>query len=241
MKFTSAVLSKPGNSPFNTDSCGCLEESLSPSCWVLADGRSHSNLGNRISSAAINGVLNTFKRNPAITPEIALKLLESAQHEVSVLSSQLHNPQASIALLCSGGRSALWAHSGNVRLYVLRDGRILYQTQDHSATQSQLEAGHLQACEFNSHPDRRVLNRYLGCTPMPMPTIIKERFLIQPEDCFLICSDGFWEKLSEDEILIDWCKSGHPRIWLDHLEMRIQLQQTEELDSYSAIALQVEP
>lgn len=57
------------------------------------------------------------------------------------------------------------------------------------------------------------------------------------EDAFVLMTDGFAELIREQEVLIDYTKSGTPKELISYLSTRIGLRQGEEYDSYSALAL----
>lgn len=59
-------------------------------------------------------------------------------------------------------------------------------------------------------------------------------------DGVLVATDGFWSKLEEEEVLIDYIKSRTPNEWLSYLMTRIGSRLTSADDSYSAIAVMVE-
>jgi len=65
--------------------------------------------------------------------------------------------------------------------------------------------------------------------------------MMQPGDVFLICSDGFWEHVTELEMQAEWCKSVSLEDWLERMEIRILQAAPVDYDSYSAIALQTQP
>lgn len=59
-------------------------------------------------------------------------------------------------------------------------------------------------------------------------------------DGVLVATDGFWSKLEEEEVLIDYIKSRTPDEWLSYLMTRIGSRLTDVDDNYSAIAVMVE-
>jgi len=57
---------------------------------------------------------------------------------------------------------------------------------------------------------------------------------------FLLCSDGFWEYVTETEMEIEIAKSDTPEKWLNGMERRILTKAEPEHDNYSAIAVFVQ-
>jgi serine/threonine protein phosphatase PrpC len=82
------------------------------------------------------------------------------------------------------------AHVGDTRAYLLRAGKLTQLTTDHSVAASLLMAGQIKAEELCTHPQRKLLYRYLGDEPeVEVDTIVVE---IEAGDKFLLCSDGLW-------------------------------------------------
>ena len=238
MKMVSASLSKPGGREINQDSLGFLPPESGLGCWVLADGRSEI-----ASKSAVKVILENFAGNPAISQPALLRVMEWAQTKtLDLQSSQPMNRSvySSVAMFCSGGLSAMWAHVGNVRIYAFRDGEIISQTKDHSIAQALVDSGQLKFAEIRSHQERKSLLRTLGGLGGMHPTLLEGRFKLQIGDLFLICTDGFWEYVTELEMQADWCKSSNLADWLERMEMRILSVAPTDNDNYSAIALMAE-
>jgi protein phosphatase len=91
------------------------------------------------------------------------------------------------------------AHIGDSRAYsITLEGKIQALTRDHSLVMRMIELGHLSVEEAASHPQRNVLYRALG-QGEPVSADISTHPL--PESGYLlICSDGLWNVISEDEI-----------------------------------------
>jgi len=98
-------------------------------------------------------------------------------------------------------------------------------------------AGEIGEHEIRGHEDRNRLLRCLGSNEKPQPSLLENPFVLQKGDVFLICSDGFWEYVTELEMLLDWCKSLNLRDWLDRMELRLLKVAPQSQDNYSAIAL----
>ena len=88
---------------------------------------------------------------------------------------------------------------GDTRIYQFRDDAIIYQSTDHSLAQLGVMAGDLKLEDIRSNKDRNKLFRALGDRRTPK---VAEKLLdILPGDRLLLCSDGFWEGIWEEEML----------------------------------------
>ena len=56
-------------------------------------------------------------------------------------------------------------------------------------------------------------------------------------DAFLMCTDGFWEYVTEAEMTVDLAKSYTPMEWLERMELRLIARAAAGNDNYSAMAV----
>ncbi|OZG49062.1 PP2C family protein-serine/threonine phosphatase [Bombiscardovia coagulans] len=102
------------------------------------------------------------------------------------------------AIALAGGHWVL-AHIGDSRGYLLRDGRLLRMTQDHSYVQHLIDTGRISAAEAKNHPQRNVVMRVLGDFDIdPHPDIAIHK--AQPGDRWMLCSDGLCGVLEDSTI-----------------------------------------
>jgi serine/threonine protein phosphatase PrpC len=95
---------------------------------------------------------------------------------------------------------AYWAHIGDCRLYLVRQGRILIQTRDHTVVQQLLDSGRIHEEAASTHPERNRILQCLGGYAAPRPDpIVKAR--LARYDLLLLCSDGLWGPLTHRQLL----------------------------------------
>jgi protein phosphatase len=111
-----------------------------------------------------------------------------------------------VALVASGDR-ALIGHVGDSRAYLLRDGRLVRLTNDHSWVSEQVRLGLLTDEEAHKHPMRNIITRALGNREELEVDVTQEEFL--PGDIYLLCSDGLSSMLSDEEIRRTLCDRPH--------------------------------
>jgi serine/threonine protein phosphatase PrpC len=93
---------------------------------------------------------------------------------------------------------AVLAHQGDCRAYMIRDGRAIQLTVDHSWVQERITAGWLTTEEARVHAYRNVLTRALGVEADANPTVNEVEFHI--DDVLLLCSDGLWGVVEDAEM-----------------------------------------
>lgn len=202
--------------------------------WIVADGLGGHHHSEMASSLIIRTVEEAWNQNPDM--DLAEVLL---QCHSNILQLQEEHPEAgnaaSTAVLARRlGEQFSCAHAGDSRLYYFRNSQLLFRTKDHSIAQMNVTLGEITEKEQRTSPDRNKLYNVLGGDKIPKPEVRKE-FPVQSGDAFLLCTDGFWEYLSETEMLIDLLKAPSAKAWAEHMLVRIKKRQPEGNDNYSLI------
>jgi PPM family protein phosphatase len=91
------------------------------------------------------------------------------------------------------------AQVGDSRAYLLRNGRISRVTKDQSYVEFLIDAGMITREEAEHSPYKNVILQAMGVRPEVQ--IGLGRLAMRRGDTFLICSDGLWEKVHDDEML----------------------------------------
>ena len=97
------------------------------------------------------------------------------------------------------GNQMVIAHIGDSRIYRLRNGVLEQITADHTFVQRLVDSGRITPEEAAVHPRRSVLMRVLGDVDVD-PEVDTHVVDIEPEDRWLVCSDGLSGYVSEREI-----------------------------------------
>jgi serine/threonine protein phosphatase PrpC len=103
------------------------------------------------------------------------------------------------------GRTARFAHIGDSRAYLLRDGQLRQVSDDHSLVGEMMRDGRLTEEEAAVHPHRSILSRALGTEPQAKIDEFTEDLL--PGDVLLLCSDGLSGPVSADDIRVALTRS----------------------------------
>ena len=239
VRFDTEILSKAGGREQNEDYCGYLSLDQA-ACWVLADGLGGHGGGEIASEIAVKTVLDAFQRSPECSTESLLAYMEKAAESLRAQQSEdlrLAQMRTTAVVLVSDFASALWAHMGDSRLYYLRQGGIAFQTRDDSVPQALSNAGKIRPDEIRFHPDRNRLLRALGNNSEAKPSVERRSIALISGDAFLLCSDGFWEYVTETEMEADFARSPVPGEWLARMEQRLLRRALVGHDNYSALGI----
>lgn len=239
MKFQTEALSNSGGREENQDSFGYLILDNS-ACWTIADGLGGHGGGAIASKTAVETILDSFRSSPACTPEALRHYLNSANDAICARQKREANlsmMRTTAVVLLSDFCYASWGHLGDSRLYYIKNGSIQSQTKDHSVPQAMCNAGEITSAEIRFHEDRNRLLRSLGSRENFAPVIEQRAQPLQAGDTFLLCTDGFWEYVTEEEMERMLCGAKEPGVWLERMETQILEQATGDCDNYSALAV----
>lgn len=207
--------------------------------FVLADGLGGHQCGEVASALAVDTLFEGC-RSAAVLDEAGLAALMQ-QANTCILEAQSQPEQAEMkttaVCLCTLGGQALWSHIGDSRLYHLRGSDLRGRTKDHSVTYMRYLGGEIGYMDIYHDDDRSSLLRVLGKQPCHPE---QGGAAIEAGDAFLLCSDGFWEYVYDEELLIDWLKSGSPAQWAQHMLLRHIRRAGAGNDNFSLIAVYVE-
>jgi len=242
LKFTTSIISKPGGRDENQD-CTGFKIYKDGACWVIGDGLGGHRGGKVASGIAVEKILASFKTHPEMSHDVLMKCLEAAQDGIVAGQEEddrLFSMRTTIVILVSDFQSFMCAHVGDSRLYHFRSGKLLFQTKDHSVPQAMADAGDILHEEIRYHEDRNRLLRSLGREGDLRPNISEAPIPIKPGDLFLLCTDGFWEYVTEPEMEADLSESQDTDEWLARMEDRLIKRAAEKHDNYSAVAIRAE-
>lgn len=103
--------------------------------------------------------------------------------------------------LCMRGGEAEIINIGDSRAYLLRRDRLYQISKDHTLVSQMLNLGTITKEQARTHPERHKLTQHLGIFP--------DEMLIEPYtgigkleagDLFLLCSDGLYDMLDDEQI-----------------------------------------
>lgn len=128
------------------------------------------------------------------------RLCDNANLEIHRRAAEQGKQQAysTIVALLLTPKRAYWAHVGDSRLYCFQNDQLVHRTKDHSLVQAMVDRGELTADEINTHPDRNRLLQVLGMNSEI--EITQGEISISGDTGFILCSDGFWDIVTTQEM-----------------------------------------
>lgn len=219
------------------DAIGISEEPYC-SCFVVADGKTSANFADII----VKTICEDFQQQSEISTSTLPRFFEHAQENlISFQTEDLSPGGSSAAVLLTDGEIALWGHIGDCRVYHLQDGLLYEITPDHSDSYIRYEAGEIRYPKIRTDRLRQNLTRLMGMDQNFSPAF-SSPMKVRKKDCFLVCSDGFWENIHERQIERCVKHSKSAKDWLSKMQKiieknRAKKKYTKVMDDYSAIAI----
>ena len=90
-------------------------------------------------------------------------------------------------------------HIGDSRIYRLKEKQLIQITEDQTFIARELAMGNITKEEAKVHPKRNVLLECIGVKNKA--SLVIKKGLVEKDDVFIICSDGFYHKVSHNEII----------------------------------------
>lgn len=226
-----------GTKTENEDSCDCFSPGPNQYCGIICDGLGGHGGGSAASAIATKALGQWEANAPLPFGDTIRAWMEQANREIiETRRDEKHMKTTAVALYVHQNQ-AVWAHIGDSRLYHFHNGNLVDYTEDHSLAQLAIKTGELTSRdEIPRYGDRSKIFRVIGDNEI-QPEIHPPITLEPGEHAFLLCSDGLWERLQEDEIMLDLHKAGSAEEWIFLLRCRAILRKNTDVDNNTAIAI----
>jgi serine/threonine protein phosphatase PrpC len=232
MIFDAVAFSSIGGKKVNEDSVRLVKNENSVAA-VLADGLGSHGGGDIASSITADAFAEGFL---SCKDDAQINQLFKQTNE-AVIAHQTPNTEMKSTLVTFKiiGNMSIFTHAGDSRGYIFRNNSVFFQTFDHSLPQMEVLRGNIKPAMIRFHPNRNKVLRALGVDGI-YPEISKP-VAVFPNDAFLICSDGFWEFITETEMAVDLSKANNTQAWISLMLERIGGRIERDTDNLSAVAV----
>ncbi|HEX4884182.1 MAG TPA: PP2C family serine/threonine-protein phosphatase [Casimicrobiaceae bacterium] len=205
MRFTIFQESRKGSRKVNQDRIAYTygRDTL---LMVVADGMGGHAGGEIAAQIAVRLFVERFQqeakpvlRNPLKFLQDTMLRAHSALGSYANQFSMLETPRTTCVACIVQANHAYWAHVGDSRFYLFRQGALIGSTKDHSKVQYLVDQGLIAAHEAAEHPDRNKVFSCLGGLVDPVIDLSK-RTPLRSGDVMVLCTDGLWGVIPQGEI-----------------------------------------
>ncbi|PJF28402.1 MAG: hypothetical protein CUN53_00450 [Phototrophicales bacterium] len=212
--------------------------------FIVADGMGGHHDGEK-ASALVTRTVSSYvikhiflpmisgdNANQSAISEMLIKAVEKANAD---LNSKVPDGGTTLSSCVVIAGMAHIAHVGDSRIYLIHRDHIEQLTRDHSLVQRLIELDQLTPEEAKEHPQHNVLYRALGQNDAVEVDTLTRR--LPPSSRLLICSDGLWNLVRDQETLDIVRQSNSPAEACSRL-IRLAIQRGGQ-DNITVVLLQM--
>ena len=171
--------------------------------FAVADGFGHREGGQFASQTVIDLLKSRFaQQEPHSLQTFLSSTLDTANRIIYQRKiSAFHNAMlgTTCVVLTIRSEQAFYAHIGDSRIYFFHRGKGRQLTHDHSRAQQLVDMGLITPKEAETHPQKNILTKAIGVDFVIDCDYPERPLKLSPEDKFLLCSDGFWGLVPEEQ------------------------------------------
>jgi protein phosphatase len=170
--------------------------------WVVADGMGGHDAGEVASGAIVDHLATMGIPSSGVDQQARfVDRLSRANQELQDYSRRRGGvtvgSTVAALLVFEDEYRCMWM--GDSRVYRIRRGQLQQISRDHSEVRELVDRGLLTPEEARRSPRRNVITRAVGVHASI--NVETENGIIEPGDCFVLCSDGLTAHCSDAEIL----------------------------------------
>jgi len=201
-----------------------------------AAGEVASEMAVRITSHAIGSLRGMSDEEASDRMRTAIQAANDAIFERTLTEPDQQGMGTTLTMLVLLEGRYLIGQVGDSRAYLLRDGRFLQVTKDHSYVQEQVDAGMLTPDQARGHPHSSIITRCVGASEEVVPDVYSGS--LEEGDIMLLASDGLTGMLEDEQLTRILRSDGEPQHWVDRMIMEANCR--GGLDNITAIVVRTE-
>ncbi|MCF6175609.1 MAG: protein phosphatase 2C domain-containing protein [Victivallaceae bacterium] len=192
---------------------------------VVADGIGGLENGEVASLMCCNHLLDAWRGKKFSQEKSERKLCNFLNREITAVNSDIfhfnkkeHKAESmgtTVVAVIFCPDKIIVAHAGDSRLYRIRKGHLNPLTEDHSFVNALIKKNIIKYEEANAFPFSHVIMKSLG--PMEHLELDINIFKREPDDRYLICSDGLTTHLADHKIESIMKKAKEPEGAIDKM------------------------
>lgn len=234
-----AKYTNQGGRELNEDSHGIFVKN-GCICAVVADGVGGHGGGDKASGLAVRGTYKLYQQSQEDLPIAEIdSWVQQINEAICRMQTDECHMRTTLCMVFTDNWSSFWAHVGDSRVYYFREDKLLQMTTDHSVSQMAVFSGEITQDQIRHHVDRNKLIRSIGNQREIKVDISEITDVSEGKHAFLLCTDGFWEYVLEEEMEATLQNSKNPVQWLEKMTGILQERVPENNDNNTAVAVWV--
>ena len=170
--------------------------------WVVADGMGGHAAGDVASSSIVENLsyINASSDANELVTAAENGLLEVNESLIQQAAERTDRQTmgSTVAVMIAFHKKCFTLWAGDSRVYRIRNGELKRITCDHSKVQDLVDDGLITEEEAERHPEANVITRAIGASRNLY--IDLDMHDVKAGDRYVICSDGLYKEVTEDEI-----------------------------------------
>jgi protein phosphatase len=209
--------------------------------FIVCDGVGGAQKGELASHIAVTGFVDYFTKHPSsVYSETVIKAaFAHVLEQFDAMLQQQHllrGMATTLTFVGIGEKEVTVAHIGDSRIYQIRQGKIVFKSEDHSKVNYLLKTGLITEQQAKNHPERNVITRAIQGSHKQTDIEINQLTDVQSRDYFFQCTDGVLENVT-DEALCQILDSEHNDT--RKLQLILNLCEGNTRDNYSGYLVQI--
>lgn len=238
--LTYATITNVGGRKINEDAIGVSKKD-DRYCFMLCDGLGSHGKGEVASNLVKDVFLFNFTNSDDKPVNFIKKTFLTAQNELlqKQKEEKSHQKMKTTAVcLYTDIKKAYLGYVGDSRFYAFANNKVKLQSKDHSVPYMLYLSKEISESEIRNHPDRNMLLKVMGTPWEGKSYEILKPMPLKKYQAFLLCTDGFWELVTEEEMCSLLTISKTADEWLKRMTEVVEKKGvSKEMDNFSAIAI----
>ena len=226
--------------PINEDSVG-VHIKDDAACFVVCYGLGGHGMGDEASGFVKDYFLSAFSQAEKADAKFVERCFMEAQArlgEIQEKKKQQDKMKTTCVCLMTQGKKAHIGYVGDSRLYAFGNKTVKFQTQDHSVPYMLYLSKQIGYEDIRNHTDRNLLLRVMGTAWDEPKCQVYRAMALRKFQAFLLCTDGFWELITEEKMCQFLRSAATVEEWLNAMVQEVQQNGVDrDMDNYSAIAV----
>ena len=204
---------------------------------IVSDGMGGLSCGDKVSRYAVStskSIFDSFSTEP-----VHIRFSRAVNSISTTVAQSYTGGGATLSAVYCTNQGIYWCSTGDSRIYLCRNGRLHQITRDFDYADRLLDRvidGDLTFDEADDDPKKDSLAEYIGSGETLHPDVNIKPLLPEIGDKLLICSDGVYNALSENELLIQLVK--RPQHSADGILAAVLNKGYENQDNFTSVILE---